>query len=310
MLLRYASSIIKFLPLLFIGFAITVLQSVAYAGDDSNPKNPLTMSQVIANSKPDDWRKLDINNTLYMDLPHGRVVMELAVDFAPEHVANVKTLVRQNYFDGAAITRSQDNYVAQWGNTRDDKTLGKAKANLQPEFDRSWTHKAFFKLTDGDVYAPEVGFFNSMPMAYDPVKGRAWLSHCYGMLGVGRDNAPDSGNGAELYVVTGHSPRHLDLNVTLIGRVIAGIDLLSSLPRGTGPLGFYEKPEQQIPIHKIQLAAELSEDQRIHYELLRSDSESFAQLVKARRHRHEDWFVSPTGRVSLCNVPIPVRKVP
>ena len=127
------------------------------------------------------------------------------------------------------------------------------------------------------------------------------------MLGVGRGNAEDSGSGAELYVVTGHAPRHLDRNVTLAGRVVHGIEHLSSLPRGTGPLGFYEEESQYVPIRRIRLGSDLAEDEQLRLELLQTNTATFEQLVDARRYRREAWFADPTGRIGLCHVPLPVR---
>lgn len=130
-----------------------------------------SLADVLAASTPADWRPLDPESTLCLEFAAGRVVIELAPAFAPEHVANIRTLVRQG-----------------------------------------------------------------------------WLAHCYGMVGVGRGNDPGSGSGAELYVVIGHAPRHLDRNIAVVGRVVSGIEHLSILPRGSGPLGFYERPEQYVPI--------------------------------------------------------------
>src|SRR4029077_19586463 len=95
------------------------------------------------------------------------------------------------------------------------------------------------------------------PAARDPASGRAWLAHCYGMVGAGRENDADSGGGPELYAVIGHAPRHLDRNVTLLGRVVLGIERLSVLPRGTAAMGFYEKPEERVPIRSLKVAADL-----------------------------------------------------
>ena len=117
----------------------------------------------------------------------------------------------------------------------------------------------------------------------------------------------NSGNGSSLYVVTGHAPRHLDRNVTLAGRVVQGIEHLSSLPRGTGPLGFYEDEAPNVPIQQIRLGSDLSEDEQVHLQLLKTNTRTFDQLVDARRFRREEWFADPTGRIGLCNVPLPVR---
>src|SRR4029077_9343656 len=137
--------------------------------------------------------------------------------------------------------------------------------------------------------------------------GRAWLIHCYGMVGAGRGNDVDSGGGTELYAVIGHAPRHLDRNVTLLGRVVQGMELLSALPRGTGALGFYEKPEQRVPIKSVRLAAEMPAAERTNLEVLRTDSQTFTDLVESRRNRRDDWYKVPAGKIDLCNVPIPAR---
>jgi peptidylprolyl isomerase len=165
-------------------------------------------------------------------------------------------------------------------------------------------------LQDQDVYAPQVGFIDSWPVARNPAKAQEWLTHCYGMLGVGRDTSPDSGSGVELYVIIGDAPRHLDRNVTLSGRVVRGIELLSSLPRGTGNLGFYEKPEQYVPIKSVTVGADLAPERRIELELLRSDAPIFADYLRALRSRTAAWFVEPTDRLELCNARIPVRLKP
>ena len=204
---------------------------------DSAKRKPATMAEVLASSKPSDWRPLDPENTLYIEFAAGRVLIELAPDFAPRHVANVKTLAREQYYDGLAVVRAQDNYVVQLADPDAEKPdlarkIKKGKKTLLPEFDRMLDPMLpFTRLPDGDVYAPEVGFSGGFPVARDPKAGKMWLIHCYGMLGAGRDAPADSGGGAELYVVTGHAPRQLDRNVTLLGRVVKGIELLSALER-------------------------------------------------------------------------------
>jgi peptidylprolyl isomerase len=129
------------------------------------------------------------------------------------------------------------------------------------------------------------------------------------MVGAGRDNAVDSGGGTELYVVIGHSPRQLDRNVTLLGRVVRGIELLSPLPRGTGPLGFYEKPEQRIPLKAVRLSSDVPVADRSAIEVMRTDRQIFQELIESRRTRREEWFHVPGGHIELCNVPIPVRPI-
>jgi peptidylprolyl isomerase len=273
-----------------------------------------TMGDVLAQSRPSDWRALDPENTLYLDIGTGHVVIELAPQFAPEHAANIRTLARQHFWDGLAIVRVQENYVVQWGDPDAGEAslardIGKAKRKLPAEFDRSAAGLDFTRLPDGDVYAPQVGWSGGFPAARDDQgdTGRSWLAHCYAAVGAGRDNAADSSNGSELYVVIGHSPRHLDRNITLVGRVVQGMEHLSMLPRGTGAMGFHEKREQRVPIRSLRLAADVPADERVVLEIMRTDTVAFRQLVESRRNRREEWFIDPVGKVELCNVPIPVR---
>ena len=239
-------------PAFLAALALTALAVAA----DSQAK---TVAEVLAASKPSDWRQLDPANTLYLELDTGRVVIELAPQFAPQLIANLKILVGAHYFDGLAIMRAQDNYVVQWGDPDAKRSLGAAQVKVPAEFDRPARGLTFNALPDRDAYAPETGFVAGFPAARDEKSDRAWLTHCYGMVGAGRDNAADSGNGAELYAVIGHAPRHLDRNVTLIGRVVQGIELLSVMPRGTADLGFYETAEERTPVRSMRLAADVAE---------------------------------------------------
>ena len=130
------------------------------------------------------------------------------------------------------------------------------------------------------------------------------------MLGAGRDNDVDSGGGTELYVVIGQAPRHLDRNITLVGRVLRGMEYLSVMPRGTGALGFYEHPEERVPIRSLQLASEVPAAERSVLQVLRTDTPTFQAYLAARRNRLEEWFKVPAGRIDVCNVPIPARVRP
>ena len=269
---------------------------------------PRTVGEILAATTPADWLALDPENTLYLDLAQGRVVIELAPAFAPQHAANIRTLVRQKYFDGLAIIRSQDNFVVQWGDPEDKRPLGAARDRVPAEFTVAASAALPFEpLPDRDGYAAEVGFSQGFPAARDVARGEAWLTHCYGMVGAGRANEPESGTGAELYVVTGHSPRQLDRNIALVGRVVKGMELLSTLPRGTGPLGFYENPGQFVPIKSVRMAADVPAAEREQLQVLRTDTDTFRAIIEARRNRRDDWYLVPAGYVDVCNVPIATR---
>ncbi|TLZ40671.1 MAG: peptidylprolyl isomerase, partial [Gammaproteobacteria bacterium] len=253
-----------------LALALLLASATLYAAPPAHEpgKKSLTAAEVLRSSTASDWRALDPQNTLYLELPAGRVVIELAPQFAPHHVANVEALARGHYFDGLAVMRAQDNYVVQWGDPDAKKPVGAAQRAVGAEFERALRGLAITKLPDPDTYAPEIGFVDGFPVAAEPVTGRAWLVHCYGMVGAGRDNDVDSGGGTELYVVIGQAPRHLDRNVTLLGRVVSGMERLSVMPRGSGTLGFYERPGERTPIRSLRLAADVPAAERSDLEVL------------------------------------------
>jgi cyclophilin family peptidyl-prolyl cis-trans isomerase len=270
-----------------------------------------TMADVIKASAAADWRPLDPANTLYMELPAGRVVIEMAPAFAPHHVDNIRTLVRERYFDGLAVIRAQDNWVVQWGDPDESnpRPLKSARAALKGEFTVPLKNDTqFTRLPDRDGYAPQVGHSNGFPSARDPKAGRAWLTHCYGTVGVARETGADSANGSQLYVVIGHGPRHLDRNITVVGRVIDGMPLLSTLARGAGEAGFYDKPERNVPIASVKLAADVPAAQRSKFEVMRTESATYRAAVEAQRNRGGPWTRVAAGYIDLCNAPIPVRE--
>ena len=120
----------------------------------------------------------------------------------------------------------------------------------------------------------------------------------------------NSGGGTELYVVTGHAPRHLDRNIALVGRVVQGMSLLTVLPRGTKEMGFYEKPEQNVPIKSMRVAADVPAAERSNLEMIRTDTPRFKAMVEALRNRGGEWYKVPAGHIELCNMPIAVREKP
>jgi peptidylprolyl isomerase len=280
------------------------------------PKAPYRSSADIIAAAPDShWRTPEAENLIYMLLGGGVVVIELAADFAPAHAANIRALARGNFWDGTSIYRSQDNFVVQFGDADADdaakaKPLGNAKSQLPAEFDRDARGLAFDRLADADGWAPEAGFSRGFAAARDPKTGRAWLAHCYGAVGAGRGNEVDSSNGAELYVVIGQAPRQLDRNITVVGRVLQGMELLSAIPRGPAPMGFYENAGERTPIRAIRLASEVPEDVRIPLQVLRTDTQTFRDLVESKRNRVDEFYKQPAGHIDLCNVSVPVRSTP
>ncbi|MBV1775670.1 peptidylprolyl isomerase [Burkholderiaceae bacterium DAT-1] len=289
------------------------LSTTAHAAS-KKPAPVKTAPDIIKASLPEEWRPLDPQNTLVMNVNGAQVIMELAARFAPAHAANIRTLAHEGYFDNLAIIRVHDNYVTQWGDPNDEdesksKSLGSAKPKLPAEFSIASKGLNFTPIPDADGWAPKSGFVDGFPMAADPKQNKAWLTHCYGMIGAARGNETDSSNGSGLYVIIGGPARSLDLNITVVGRVLKGMEALSGLPRGTGNLGFYEKPEQRIAIQSVKLLADLPESDRPVLEVMRTESKSFKDIIEARRHASNAWFVHSPEFTSVCNVNVPIRPI-
>ncbi|GAB3243584.1 peptidylprolyl isomerase [Chitinimonas naiadis] len=271
-------------------------------------------ADIIKQSKPSDWRALDLQNTVVMDVNGSQVIFELAPRFAPRHAANIRKLASEGYYDGLAVIRVQDNFVTQWGDPADEETdkakpLGSAEAKLPAEFSIPYKGVPISKLKDADGYAPVTGFVDGLPVAADPKRNQAWLPHCYGVIGAGRGNTVDSSNGSSLYVIIGQAPRALDLNITVVGRVLKGMEALSALPRGTKALGFYEKPEQYVPLRKVRLLADIPAAERPALEVMRTDTPTWQSLVESRRHASGDWYVHSAEHINVCNISIPTRAI-
>jgi peptidylprolyl isomerase len=320
----------RFIPALAFGLSIVSLP----AGADA-PK-PATPNDIIAAAPAKDWVRIAPSDLMVMDLAPDasgkarRVVIQLMpAPFSQGWVGNIRKLVAARWFDGIAVVRAQDNYVVQWGDP-DGETEGKAKAlpaGLGTVTEAKYvTHQSMHAVCDRDVcpqapvaidatfqqisadpYAGSIGFGSGWPFAFEEGTGEAWPVHCYGMVGVGRNTSPDTGTGAELYTVIGQAPRQLDRNIALVGRVIAGMEHLSTLPRGTGDLGFYKTPQERTPIASVRLGSDVSGLPA--YEYLSTESASFAAYVDKRANRKDDFYIQPAGGVDVCNVPVPIREV-
>ena len=271
-----------------------------------------------------------------------RVIIQLMpAPFSQGWVGNIRKLAEAKFWDSTSINRVQDNYVVQWGDATEKKKLPEGLVSItQDYYVREFTddmfrirwfkgeavaarHEQYPQTTPdippamfSDPYSDGFSFVGGFPvgMNLDYRFGSpavifpktVWPVHCYGMVGVGRNLSPDTGTGAELYTVIGHAPRHLDRNIALVGRVIEGIEHLSSLPRGTGGLGFYESEAERTPIVSVRIGNDASDLPAFEY--LSTESESFAAYADARANRRDPFFNVPTGGADICNIPVPVRR--
>ncbi|HEY1752069.1 MAG TPA: peptidylprolyl isomerase [Caulobacteraceae bacterium] len=287
--------------------AAALLAPIATSAPAPAPRSgPLTPAAVLAASPASAWADIDPDDLLVIDFARGRVVIELAPQFAPAHVANIRKLAQAHWYDGLVIERVQDDYVTQWGDPDGKKPLPPGLVRPAPaEYSRPADGVLLTPLPYPDPYADRVGLAGAFPVGESG--GEAWLAHCYGMVGVGRDLNPDTGTGAELYAVIGQPPRGLDRNIAVVGRVLSGMEVLAALPRGTGELGFYANPAQRVPILKARLASELSPGDQPHLQVLKPGSDSFRAWAQIKANRQDSFFLRPAGALDLCNAMPPVR---
>jgi peptidylprolyl isomerase len=205
-----------------------------------------TLQQVVDRAPAAAWRDIPQEDLVVFNLDAGeRFVLQLAPQFAPVHVANIRALVRANWFDAARIVRVVNNYAVQWERT-DHRSLPAELLTPPAEFETTLGLAHFRPLQYPDTYAPATGHLDGWPVATS--ERRMWLVHCYGMVGVAHENPPDNGNGAKLFAVMGQAPRYLDRNIALVGRITVGMDVLAQQPRGKGNKGFYENADEGLPI--------------------------------------------------------------
>ncbi|MFC4257204.1 peptidylprolyl isomerase [Croceibacterium xixiisoli] len=323
-------------PLLRMSAALLALTALppAASAQEAAPAKP-TPADVVAAAPATDWRAIDPADLLVMELapdtagqPRRVIIQLIPPPFSAGWTGNIRALARAHWWDGTSVYRVVDNWVAQWGDGEDDKPDAKPLPGgllVVPESDYLTPIETGPEDGRDFVLTPEkqevvinrwidsyaiTGFAAGWPIALDDSGGRSgWPVHCYGSVGVARDLSPDTGTGAELYAVIGHAPRALDRNIAVVGRVIAGIEHLSTLPRGRGEAGVYDDAALRVPIRSVRLGDELPPAERPHFEYLASDSASFARYLHLRANRDDDFYRAPAKGVDICNAPVPLRQI-
>ncbi|RHW18614.1 peptidylprolyl isomerase [Sphingomonas gilva] len=253
-----------------------------------------------------DWRTIPDDEIMIITLADGReVVVRLAARFAPEHVANIRKLARAGWWDDASVYRVQENWVTQWGDATEKKPL---PADIARRPAAEFEIPAFTpaqRMTKSDARSTASGFSaDGWPMATD---GKAaWLTHCYGMVGVARDSLPDTGTGAELFTPIGQSARRLDRNYTIVGRIIGGMGHMASMPRSDAPMGVYADPGERTGITSVRLASDIPAAERPRYEYRATDNPRFAALIKLRENPAPPTI--GTGGADVCEIALPTRR--
>ncbi|MEL6877720.1 MAG: peptidylprolyl isomerase [Pseudomonadota bacterium] len=317
------------------------------ASAQDEPQGAPSPNQIVDAAPQSEWVSIAAEDLLVMTLAPDRdgnerevVIQLMPAPFSQGWVSNIRTLARAQWYDGISVNRVQDNYVVQWGDPgHDNPESGETETKPLPDGLKVMMAEEFTYTVPSPM--PDEAFDTAVELLgknrivtqlvgelfrRDPYGGAAsikrgwafgltsdeiWPVHCYGMVGVGRGYSPDTGSGAELYTVIGHAPRHLDRNIALVGRIISGMEHLSSLPRGSGTLGFYteEEADKRTPILSVRVASDLPEAEQPRFEYLSTESDTFAKYAEARANRRDPFFIVPAGGADICNIPVPVRPV-
>jgi peptidylprolyl isomerase len=267
------------------------------------------------------WNALDPENTVYLQLQEGTVVIALNLDFAPKTVKQFKTLLDEQFYRGLSFYRVIDGFVAQGGD-ESDMDPSQIATKLKAEFEIDWPLKpkdkeaaedwapmSWTPVQTDDLFAPYTGFIDGFPAARDKSKGgKAWLTHCPGTVAMARNDDPDSG-GTDFYIVIGQAPRYLDRNLTVFGRVVWGMDVVQRIKRGpTLKNGIIEEELDQTWIKRMRLASSVEESERLDIWVADTNNKGFKELLKDRRNRNNRFFHHrPPKVLDVCQVPVPVR---
>jgi peptidylprolyl isomerase len=148
----------------------------------------------------------DPENTIFLDLKQGRVVIRLLPDVAPLHVAQIKTLARQGFYDGTPFHRVIEGFMAQGGDPTGTGGGGSKLPNLPPEF----SQRHFVR----------------------------------GVCGMARTADPGSAN-SQFFIMFAPAPS-LDGKYTIWGQVVQGMEFVDQIKRGSGSSGTVSDPDRII----------------------------------------------------------------
>lgn len=246
-----------------------------------------------------DWKPLDAENTLVIETQKGRIVVELRPELAPKSVAQVKKLARRGIYDGLLFHRVIDGFVDQTGNPNNHDGGKSDEPNLPPEFTfRLGTDTPHMIAarpsgeSEGFIGATPYVSVDEARMASSPDhRVAAWGAYCQGVMGMGRDAAPDSGN-SEIFFMR-EPARRLDRDYTVVGRVVAGLDVVRAITVG-------EPPVHPDKMTKVVVMADLPDNERPKLMVLNALGAEFKAVVDRERAIKGADF-------SICDVELPTK---
>jgi peptidylprolyl isomerase len=254
------------------------------------------------------WRELDPENTVFMEMSEGLVVMELNPAFAPKTVKQFKRLAGDHFYDGLSFYRVIDGFVAQGGDGSDLGEISDVPL-IDAEFEIDWNEEfSYMPVQSPDMFASETGIIDGFAVARDPSRDKVWLTHCPGIVAMARNDGPDSSR-TDFYIVIGQAPRYLDRNMNIFGRVVYGMDVVQRINRGPAQNnGIIQDETASTRISKLRLATDIPEDERLQVYVVDTSNKGFKSLLKNRRNRKQKFFHNKPPRVlDVCQVPVAGR---
>jgi len=286
-----------------LSVALALTPASAFADALEGKRTPV---EIMAEAAPQEWRTFDQENLLYIDLASGTAIVALSDVLARDHVRQMKALVRQGFYDGLSFYRVIDGFVAQGGDPFEVRDIGDAAASLDAEFEEplSAVDGRQALARDADGYASQVGFVNGLPVGIDDERETVWHLHCAGAFAYGRNDERNSAS-TEFYI-TLQPQRYLDRNLTVFGRVISGMEHVQSLRRNTPPASEDEDVGEKIIA--MHIGVDLPPARQMQLEILRTDSDAFAEYWESRRNRPGSFFHFRHDYVDICQLPMPIRE--
>ena len=254
------------------------------------------------------WRTVDPENLIIIDTKYGDIGIELFPEIAPKHVAQVKALARSGFYNNVPFHRVIDGFMNQTGDgANGDGTGDSDLPDIEAEFTfRRGSDLPFTLVTAQQVGQGEigVGFYKSLPIASQPTaqalftkdnKVEAFGLHCKGVTSMARTSDPNSAN-SQFFLMRGKAD-HLDTQYSIWGTTVMGYDLLEKPLVGT--IG--EIPDWMPDrMNEVEVAADMSEDERPTIQVLKTDSPAFNNWLKTQKNEDGSF-------PDICEISVPTR---